>query len=247
MEPSDVGIERVHEGPRERLRKMGIEALSDEELLALVLGTGSIGEPVTLLAARLLREAGGLVRMARWGSGALTGLGGIGEGKAARIVAAVELGRRIYEVPWVPGPRVDSSRDVEALVRPRLIGAEVEHFVALALDAKNRVRAELRLASGGMHGCAVAPGDVFRSLLREAASGVIFVHNHPSGDAQPSAEACALTARLIGAGALLGVRVLDHVIIGREGYFSFLDRGLMHAPEHAAPRPACHAQDGGGS
>ena len=82
-----------------------------------------------------------------------------------------------------------------------------------------------------MHGCAVVPGDVFRSLLREAASGVIFVHNHPSGDARPSAEDCALTARLIEAGALLGVRVLDHVIIGREGYFSFLDRGLMQAWE----------------
>lgn len=222
-----------HEGPRERLRKVGADGLSSEELIALLLGTGTAGEPVTVLAARLLVETGGIAGLPRWGPGALARLAGIGESKAARIVAALELGLRVHDVPWTPGPRIDSSRSVDVAVRARLERAEVEHFVALALDSKNRITAELRIATGGLSACAVAPADVFRALLREAASGVVFVHNHPSGDSSPSAEDVAFTDRLVRAGALLGVRVLDHVIVAREGYFSFLDSGLLGAGDRS--------------
>lgn len=219
----------AREGPRERLRREGREALSDEELVALVLGSGSVREPVTVLAARIVREAGGPAGLARAGIGALETLGGLGESKAARLIAAIELGRRVHQRPWAPGPRIETSRDVDALLRARIADREVEHFVALALDAKNRVKAELRIATGGLAACPVAPADVFRALLREAAAGVVFVHNHPSGDATPSADDIALTDRLVRAGALLGVRVLDHVVVGREGYFSFVDAGLLPA------------------
>lgn len=221
--------ELAREGPRERLRREGREALSDEELVALVLGTGSVREPVTVLAARLVREAGGAVGLARSGIGALAKIAGVGESKAARLVAAIELGRRVHQRPWSPGPKIETSRDVDALLRARLADREVEHFVALALDAKNRVTAELRIATGGLAACPVAPADVFRALLREAAASVVFAHNHPSGDATPSADDVALTDRLVRAGALLGVRVLDHVVVGREGYFSFVDAGLLPA------------------
>jgi DNA repair protein RadC len=217
----------IQEGPRERLRRVGREALSDEELIALVLGTGSAREPVTVLAARLLRESGGLSGLTRSGAGALARVGGIGESKAARLVASLELGRRVHEVPWTTGPRIESSRDVDSLLRARLASAEVESFVALPTDAKNRVIAELTIARGGLSACPVAPSDVFRAILREAAAAVVFAHNHPSGDASPSADDIALTDRLVRAGTLLGVRVLDHVIIGREGYFSFVDAGLL--------------------
>src|SRR5690606_18345940 len=118
-------------------------------------------------------------------------------------------------------------RDVDAAMRPRLANADVEHFIAIALDAKNRPVAEISIARGGLAACPVSPADVFRALLREAAAGVVFVHNHPSGEPSPSAEDVALTDRLRRAGELLGVTVLDHVIIGREGYFSFLDAGLL--------------------
>jgi DNA repair protein RadC len=226
---SEVGMESGREGPRERLRREGKAALSDEELVALLLGTGTAGEPVAILAARLLGAVGGLAGLARSGIGALAALGGVGESKAARLVAALELGRRVHQRPWSPGPRIETSRDVDELLRARLAEAEVEHFVALALDAKNRVTAELRIAVGGLSACPVAPADVFRALLREAAAGVVFAHNHPSGDATPSADDLALTDRLVRAGALLGVRVLDHVIIARGGYFSFVDAGLLGA------------------
>lgn len=235
------------EGPRERLRRVGLEALSDEELIALVLGTGTVREPVTVLSARLLRDAGGIAGLSRRGAGALARLGGIGESKAARLVASLELGRRVHALPWTTGPRIESSRDVDAIFRPRLATAEVERFVALALDAKNRVIAERTIAQGGLSACPVAPADVFRAILREAAAGVVFAHNHPSGDATPSADDVALTDRLVRAGALLGVRVLDHVIVAREGYFSFVDAGLLSDGGLARPpRPRGVAEREGG-
>ncbi|AKF08415.1 DNA repair protein RadC [Sandaracinus amylolyticus] len=215
------------DGPRERLRREGREALSEEELVALVLGTGSAREPVTVLAARVVREIGGAAGLARSGVGGLSSIDGLGESKAMRLVAAIELGRRVQQRPWSPGPKIETSRDVDDLLRPRLADQEIEQFVALALDAKNRVSAELKIAVGGLSACPVAPADVFRAILREAAASVVFAHNHPSGDSTPSADDIALTDRLVRAGTLLGVRVLDHVVVGREGYFSFVDAGLL--------------------
>ena len=117
---------------------------------------------------------------------------------------------------------------MDAALRPRLAASRVEEFLAIPLDAKNRPTGELRVALGGRSSCPVDPAEVFRRLLREAASGVIFVHNHPSGEPSPSPEDIALTVRLTDAGQLLGIRVLDHIIIAAEGYFSFLDAGLMN-------------------
>jgi len=217
------------DGPRERLRQVGAERMSDSELLALLLGTGSAREPVTVLAARILHRIGGLGGLGRLGLGALEELPGVGPTKASRIVAAVELGRRVLTRPLPRGDRISSSRDIDAALRPRLADADVEHFLAIPLDAKNRPLGEARIGLGGLSACPVAPADVFRALLREAAAGVVFVHNHPSGEPSPSADDVALTDRLRRAGELLGVRVLDHIIIGREGYFSFLDAGLLPA------------------
>ncbi|MEQ8723759.1 MAG: DNA repair protein RadC [Sandaracinaceae bacterium] len=215
------------EGPRERMRVVGTERLSDAELLALLLGTGARAEPVSVLASRILHELGGIAGLRRIGAGALEQLAGVGPTKASRIVAAIELGRRVATRPLPRGERIGSSRDVDAALRPRLADADAERFVAIALDAKNRPVAEVEVARGGLSACPVSPSDVFRSLIKEAAAGVVFVHNHPSGEPSPSAEDVELTERLRAAGELLGVRVLDHVIIGREGYFSFLDAGLL--------------------
>jgi len=219
----------TRDGPRERLARVGPERLGDAELLAVLLGTGARGEPVGVLAARLLEEAGGLAGLERTGVGALSGLPGIGRSKAARVVAALEIGRRVATSAPSRGARIGSSRDVDALLRPRLAREASEPVIALPLDAKNRPLGELRIAIGGLTACPVAPSDVFRALVREAAAAVIFAHNHPSGEPSPSPEDLALTERLCRAGELLGVRVVDHGILGHEGYFSFLDAGLLEA------------------
>jgi DNA repair protein RadC len=211
-----------------------VDALSDEELVALLLGTGSKREPVSVLAARLLAETGGLGGLERSGVGELSGRRGVGASKASRLIAAIELGRRVVARPLPRGMRIQSSRDVDAALRPRLAHAPTEQFIAIPLDAKNRPLGEIRVASGGLTACPVAPADVFRSLVREAAAAVVFVHNHPSGEPTPSADDVALTERLRRAGEILGVRVLDHVIVGQEGYFSFLDAGLLGPGKEAA-------------
>lgn len=222
-----MDTEAFIDGPRERLRSVGAFHLSDAELVALLLGTGTAREHVTVLASRLLTEASGLRGLVRLGIGGLAATAGIGESKAARLVAALELGRRAAAPTSSPMSRVATSHDVVALVAPRLRDADVEHFVALALDAKNRPLALIDVAKGSITACPVAPADVFRAVLREAAPAVVFAHNHPSGDPQPSPEDIALTDRLVSAGRLLGIHVVDHVIIAREGHFSFLDAGLL--------------------
>lgn len=221
------------QGPRERMRALGPDRLSDADLLALLLGTGSSREPVTVLASRILHRLGGLHGLLREGPHTLERLSGVGPTKAARIAAAVELGRRVLSEPLGRGERMASSRDVDRALRPRLATAEVEHFLAVPLDARNRPMGEVLIALGGLSACPVAPADVFRALLRYAAAGVVFVHNHPSGEPSPSTDDVALTERLRRAGDLLGLAVLDHIIIGAEGYFSFLDAGLLpRRPEH---------------
>ena len=215
-------------GARERLRELGVDRLSDVELVTLLLGTGTSREPVSVLAARLLDEAHGLRGLAKLGPGALARCEGIGEGKAARLVAALELGRRA-SVVVEPSLRIGASSDVVRWTAPRIAHAEVEHFLALALDARQRVLAVLTIGRGTLAACPVSPADAFRAVLREAAAAVVFVHNHPSGDPSPSPEDLTLTARLMSAGSILGVRVLDHVIVARSGHFSFLDAGLIHS------------------
>lgn len=205
----------------------GEHALSDEELLAVLLGTGSIGEPVAVVAARLLSELGGPDGLRRAGIGALSQRPGVGPIKACRIRAALELGARAQARPFAPHAPIRSSKDVHAALGPRLANAEREHFYALALDAKHRPLAEILLAIGGLTACGVAPADLFRAVLREPAAALVLVHNHPSGDPAPSDDDVALTRRLAAAGALLGLAVVDHVIIGRDGYFSFMDAGLL--------------------
>lgn len=217
-------------GPRERLRAVGPARLSDAELIAILLGTGTSELPVGVLASRILHDAGGLDGLAKLGPGALEQVGGLGPSKSSRLLAAVELGRRVVGRPLSRKRKIASSRDVDAAYRSRLADLDVELFCAVALDAKSRPIRELEIARGGLSACPVAPADVFRALVREAASSVIVVHNHPSGEPTPSAEDVALTDRLARAGDLMGIRLLDHVVIGREGYFSFLDAGLIAPP-----------------
>jgi DNA repair protein RadC len=233
MTKSDEQAQRF--GPREHLMLRGEQALSDAELIAVLLGTGSASDPVGVLAQKLIERTGGLSGLRRAGLSAMSACPGIGATKACRLRAALELGVRMNAAPLHPLAPISQSSDVAAALGPRLRSAAREHFFALALDAKNRPVAEILVAVGGLTACAITPADVFRLVLREPAAGVIFVHNHPSGEPAPSAEDVRVTERLRRAGALLGIQVLDHVILGHGAYFSFLDSGLLGAEGGGAP------------
>lgn len=213
-------------GPREKLALHGSEELSEGELIAILLGTGTLNRPAPALAEQLLCHVGGLHGLARAGLDELAALSGIGTGKAARVAAALELGRRANAQPLTRGTRLGSSEDVYRAFGPLLAHAPYEELWAIALDARHRVLGRARLARGGLSACPVTAADVFRPLVRAAASATILVHNHPSGAPDPSADDLALTERLARAGQLLGIILLDHVIVAADGYFSCLDAGL---------------------
>lgn len=223
----DLDLEHETPGARERLAEHGPNVLQDAELLALLLCTGVRGASVMQVAQRLLDEQGGLRGIARAGAGQLASLPGVGPCKAARVLAALELGRRVHHLPGPDPARLSSSEQVYRAFAPLLAEESQECFWALALNTRHRMVARALVSRGGIDACPVAPADAFRPLIREAAAAAIFVHNHPSGSPEPSTEDVQLTERLCEVGRLLGVPVLDHVIIGRGAYFSFLDAGWL--------------------
>ena len=213
--------------PRERLLRKGGASLSEAELLAILIGSGRGGETAVHLAQRLLRAYGDLKGVGRRSPAEFLRVPGIGPAKAAQIGAAIELARRMASTAFEPGAAFRGSGQVYEHLRHRLADERVETFIALLLDTKNRLMSERIVSRGGLDASPVHPRDVFTDAVREAASAVIFVHNHPSGDPTPSPEDLSLTKRLKEAGALLGIRVLDHLIIGRDAYRSLADEGLL--------------------
>jgi DNA repair protein RadC len=215
-------------GPRERATALGIEQLGDAELVAILLGTGCAGLPVSLLATMLLEEHGGVAGLARAGIGELAERAGVGTAKAARLAAAIELGRRATFVASIaPSIRMPDREAVEKWARARLATLDHEELWILALDGHHGLRASRRVASGGIHGLHVGPRDPLRFALREAASAFVLVHNHPSGDPTPSGEDIAFTRALSQAAFVVGVPLLDHVVIARRRSASMLQLGLM--------------------
>ena len=212
-------------GPRERLACRGAAALSDAELLAVLLGTGRNGEEVGSLASRLLRETGGLWALRRMSVAELVKLSGVGAAKAARLAAAFEAGLRALTFPDERTVPLSNSETVFARYGRSLMASRVERFLVVSVDAKNRPRAEREVARGGRTSCQVDPSEVFRLLVSESASGAIFLHNHPSGDPEPSPQDLELTERLVEAGSLLDIRILDHLVVGNGHYTSLRDAG----------------------
>lgn len=204
----------------------GPEALSDAELLAILLVTGAASSDLTALdCGRLLLERhSGLRNLTGVPCAELCRTPGVGLGKASRIQAALELGRRAVTERKRMGTVFQISRDVYGSYSPRLRDAKQETFMVILLDSKNRFLREVTVAVGSLNQSIVHPREVFRPAVREAAASVIFVHNHPSGDPTPSDEDVRVTERLVEAGRLLGIGVLDHIIVGEERYFSFFDQ-----------------------
>jgi DNA repair protein RadC len=215
-------------GPRERAVKVGLESLGDAELVSIVLGTGCSGLPVGVLAATLLDDYGGVGGLARAGLGELSDRHGVGPAKGARLGAAIELGRRAaFAAARDASPKLPDQHAVQTWARPRLATLDHEELWILALDGRHGLRAARRVASGGIHGLHVAPRDVLRVALREAASAFVLVHNHPSGDPAPSEEDVAFTRMTASAASVVGTPLLDHVIVARRQSASMLSLGVL--------------------
>jgi len=212
--------------PREKLLEHGASALSPAELFAVVLRTGSEGESVLDHARALMARYGDDLRaLARAGIAELCELRGIGPAKAAQIAAVIELAKRFGEIEFRPGAAFRGSGDVYAHFRERLASEQRERFYAVLLDNKHRKIKDIAVSEGSLTASIVHPRDVFLPVVRESAAAVIFVHNHPSGDPTPSKEDIEITRRLREVGDIMGVRVLDHVVIGKGRYVSFVDDG----------------------
>ncbi len=221
-------VEKHNPDLRERALREGVTSLDDSELLAILLGTGSEGESVLWLAAELLASAGGLPGVRRLGPHAMAARRGIGPAKAARVAAALELGQRAALRSLPSDETVIASVDAVATwAKPRLAPLEHEEVWLLALDARNRLKTARRIGMGGLHGCAVTAKDVLAPALRDAASCIVLVHNHPSGDPEPSPEDFAMTRALESACATVGLPLLDHVIVSRNGCTSLFERGAI--------------------
>jgi DNA repair protein RadC len=217
----------VDERPREKLVWSGPEVLSNAELLAILLRVGhsSTGETAVDQARTLLSRFGSLRRLERASVRALCALPGVGMAKAVQVKAALELAKRFHEEPLRRGRLLRSSRDVYRHYRGRLEALRQEAVYVVLLDAKNRIVGEAKVSEGSLSAAIVHPREVFRPVIEESAAAVILVHNHPSGDPTPSAEDLAITQRLRQVGDVMGVRVLDHLIIGAGCYTSFVERG----------------------
>lgn len=215
----------ITDRPRERLRDYGAGALSNAELLAILLRTGSAQESALGMATRLLSKHDGLVGLARAGFGALCAEPGLGEAKAAQVHAALELGRRLVAAQPQERAVIRSPADVAVLFQAEMGLLEQEHLRVVLLNTRNQVLGTAEVYRGNVHTAVVRIGELFREALRQNAPALIIVHNHPSGDPSPSASDTAMTRQAIEAGHLLDVEVVDHVIIAHGGFESLKKRG----------------------
>ncbi|TGD83186.1 RadC family protein [Hymenobacter wooponensis] len=228
--PSAFGIKSWAEEdrPREKLMQKGRAALSDAELMAILLGSGTAKLSAVDVAKLVLNAANNdLNTLARFPIKELMRQKGIGEAKAITIVAALELGRRRKEADAAARVTITSSRDIHQLIRPHLQDLPHEEFWVILLNRANVVMRSVSISRGGVAGTVADPKLIFKEALEQLASSIILVHNHPSGNRNPSAADIALTRKLKEAGQFLDLPVLDHLIYTDQGYFSFADEGML--------------------
>jgi DNA repair protein RadC len=212
------------ERPRERLMKNGASALSDSELLAIILRTGSKKENVINLSQRLLGEYN-IKQLSQINLTQLMKIHGIKESKATQISACFEIARRLESFNSVEKPKISSPEDVYRRLFPRMREQKKEMFIELCLDTKNQILKEEIISVGSLNANVVHPREVFKLALTESAAHIIVAHNHPSGDPTPSREDIEITKKLVETGTIMGITVLDHVIIGDGRHFSMKEAG----------------------
>ena len=219
----------VTERPRERLIKFGVESLSIQELLALILGRGTKGRSVLVTASELLQKYKSLKKLANASINELCSMPGIGEAKATQIKAALELAKRLEDNDslHITKTIIKSPDDILHIIKKELKGKKKEYFILALLDTRNHLIAIRTISIGSLDTSIVHPREVFLEAVTNSAASVIFVHNHPSGNPDPSEEDIKLTRQLIEAGKLLDIDVLDHIVISDDGYFSMKAKNLI--------------------
>lgn len=217
----------VHDRPREKLQRVGATALGDNELLAVVLGHGRANASALDLANAVLAGTGGIERIARAGYDELRRIPGIGAARAAQIVAAVELGRRTLSRSGRERVQITSPRSLADMLLPLYGSRPVEQFGVVLLDTKHRVMRTTVVTVGTLDASIVHPREIFREAATAGAAAIVLFHNHPSGDPEPSQDDVLLTRRLVSAGVLMGIDVVDHVILADARYCSLREKGYL--------------------
>lgn len=216
----------VSDRPRERLSRLGPQALSSAELIAILLRVGIKGESAVMMGQRLLNTFGGIAGLHRAAFEEVVALHGLGPAKAAQLKAAIELGRRLSLEAPQERPTIHSPGDAAALIQYEMSAFEQEHLRVLFLDTRNRVLGMEDVYRGSLNSSQIRIGELFKSAIRRNAAAVIVAHNHPSGDPTPSPDDVTVTRAIVQAGKLLDIEVLDHVVIGRGRFVSLKERGL---------------------
>jgi DNA repair protein RadC len=217
----------LHDRPREKLERLGAQGLGDNELLAIVIGTGSRDADALDLANRLLDRAGGVHGLTRLGMDRLRVVSGVGPARAARIIAAVELGRRTLVRAIAERPQLSTPRQLAAYLLAQYGTTDVEQFGIVMLDTRHRIIRVRIVSSGSLDSTIVHPREVFREAASAAAAAIVLFHNHPSGDPTPSPDDLELTMRMVKAGSIMGIDVVDHLILAEQSYFSLVEAGQL--------------------
>lgn len=213
--------------PRERLFSEGAEALSTPELLAILLRTGTSAISAVELATFLLGSTGGLAGLLESSAHELCDIKGMGMAKTAQVKAALELGRRLSAESFGPRKVIKTPLDVHNLLKDKMRYYDREYFKAVLLDTKHQVISVDIISIGSLDASLVHPRELFKNSIKKSAAAIILAHNHPSGDPTPSGEDMEVTRRLVKAGDIVGIQILDHVIIGKGGFVSLKEKGIL--------------------
>ncbi|NLM62815.1 MAG: DNA repair protein RadC [Mollicutes bacterium] len=216
------------ERPRERLKHYGASTLSNEELLAIILKSGTKEASVKILASKLLSHIGGIQNLTKINYNDITSIKGIGDSKACELLAVVELAKRLnQEIVSLKDIKLTSTSLVYKYYKNILMDKKQEHFYCLYLDSDKKVIENKLIFKGTLNQSLVHPREIFREAYLLSASDIICLHNHPSGNVLPSEEDIIVTERLVEVGRLLGINVIDHIIIGKDNYYSFYENHLI--------------------
>ncbi|MBU4562054.1 DNA repair protein RadC [bacterium] len=215
------------ERPRERLVKHGVDYLTDAELLGIILVSGYQGKTSVELAKDLLSETKTLRKLDSLSFTEVKSFKGIGLAKFAQIKAALEIGKRLLRETNLPKKKIHNAADLVNYYSPCMRDLKKEKFKAILLDVKNKIIRDIDISVGSLTESIVHPREVLKEIIKESAASVIFLHNHPSGESNPSKNDLDITERLVEACNIIGVKVLDHIILGEDSYFSFAQEGIL--------------------